>query len=323
MAVGACLLVLMASIHAQWLARYRYLVAKAQLEESRRVLLETFQPLLGNTGYMGCATGVSPPPVVMAKPPLAIIRRVAAYAAHATGWVPPLPSGLNKVLPDSDVLEVMQALPCGGQLAAATSATEAVLELSCPHQCDFSADDLVLLTACSHSHLLRIDSVQGCGVESARLVFLATGNSSRLLCQHYDGNGSCAAGEQALIYPAHSQVLGWQSSLWFLRNASDGSPSLWRFDTQRPAGGDNPAEWMTGVEKLQLRFAVADQPFSASFAGFAADQVTDWGVVSAIAMHVSLRSSEGAFDGALGGVGEDGHLHFDFSLMTPLRNPAP
>jgi type IV pilus assembly protein PilW len=247
-------------------AKKTYLLSEevARLQEDSRFALELLARDVRMIGYQGCADPENIELNIIANnAPSADFSQSELRAAEIlpTGWNPALPGEITNTVTDeygnnytitdialssSDVLFSQYASPVGAQLTGNTTPDNANIQID-ENPGGFAAGDLMVISDCDTADMFRATSVS----DSAGMITIA----------HTQGAGNNSSNNLSKSYPPNTQVLRFNSSMYFVAVSRDangnvrankrGDPiySLYKTDID-----NNLIELIRGVDNMQLQF---------------------------------------------------------------------
>lgn len=131
---------------------------------------------------------------------------------------------------------------------------------------------------------LLISSALGCDV------FLSGNVTATAIAKASSGNLSRS------YTPAITKVLVFQSNQYYIKNGSNGSPSLWRTSWKNGTTSPSTLELIEGVQDLQFEYGIStgtgENRAVSNTAFVKADAVTDWNNVAAVKVRLLALGSE-------------------------------
>ncbi|GGL96623.1 hypothetical protein GCM10009425_04520 [Pseudomonas asuensis] len=133
-------------------------------------------------------------------------------------------------------------------------------------------------------------------------------------------------------YSLKSEVLKYNSSLYYISNSNNGIPSLWRIDYSNPdASSFEPEELVQGVQDMQIKYALGDDTGKITEDYVDAKDDLDWSRVVAVRVNLVSISheknivppgQEPQLNSAFKAI-EDGRIGQVFSTTVGIRNRLP
>jgi len=278
----------------------------ADLTDNGRFAVETMQREIRMAGYSGCRTLGSLPPNVVAKnaPNFAEVADGVRGFNNGTGWVNPT---ATTRIAGTDVLVATHASGGGVPLAEAMADRAASLKVSSANSV-IADDQLLLISDCEAVDLLRATTVS----ESGGIYTIAhatSGNTDKLLSKAYR--------ENAMV-----KTMG--STTFFVGENAGGEGSLYMI----PFGSVTPVELVSGVQDMQILYAVDTNNDRQPDDYVDASAVTDWADVLGVNVGFLLQTDDNvtvapqplAFNGADANPSNDRRLRTAFWSAVALRN---
>ncbi|QMU61944.1 MAG: prepilin-type N-terminal cleavage/methylation domain-containing protein [Gammaproteobacteria bacterium] len=314
---------------------YRLENALSRLQENGRFVVDQMINDLRMAGYNGCLSRGAGVPVNDITPgaiatsnafvlfPYAIdgTDSIRGFNYGTSDWVPSLDASLNLsgVVANTDVINIQRASSCGAQLTSApTSTGDTAIDVVDPNGCDFTANEVVMITDCSVADVFQIGS-------------LTTGTDTVALNR--------AGGTLSAIYSQASQVFRWQSTAYFVGTDANGQPALFRSSWTPDGDNDIQADDFTtlalasGIEDMQLLYGIDTGMDEYADAYVTANNVTNWDAVRSIRIGLLLRSDNNItqeprsiqFNGATVNpvATGDRRLRTVYTTTVSLRNNTP
>lgn len=257
----------------------------SRMQESARYAMDVLTRDIRMAGYRGCASSSGTFNNVLnnnAQTAYNFGEALSGYDAQGAGWAPVLPAGTGglsglQVLAGTDAIVLRGAFGMGASVTQQPGNTSADLKVTTPN--DLAIDDIVMVTDCTHATVFQITNmnVSGAGHNVVHNSGAGTpGNSTNDLGHNF----------------VNGEITKMQSKTYFIRTGANGSPALWEFDNYKPAGANNPAEIVGGVENMQVQYGVDTNADRAVDGYSTADLVTDWNQVVSVRISLLMASPD-------------------------------
>lgn len=317
---------------------YRTEAALAQMQQVGRFALETMAKEIRMAGFTGCTSrealrgteysGLDLPPYDMTG----INAKVAGSEAQGSNnWNPARPNlgGLLANMTDqTDMLTIQRADQCGTQLTANSDTTGAGLSIYTPNQCNFQANDPVMITNCERMEIFQIQADVADTAPSQTMNF--NGLAQLTTDQLFNTSSTVHKVISNTFYISPSQADANINALWMSNWIPDGTAGA-------PTAADfNPIEIADGVDDLQILYGV-DTGGVDEYADtyVTADQVAvvnladSWNAVrsirislllSSVADNITTEARAFQFNGADVNTANDRRLRAVYSTTVSIRN---
>lgn len=320
--------------------------ALARVQENGRYAMEILGREIRQVGYAGCvgmngtmttpATANSGCQLSTSDTTCNTLNNPSAYAvnfgqpvqgfnANSTNWSPTLDASLSglSIRAGTDVLTVRTVDSSDIEVIAHPGGTppgSSDLKLSTTQ--GLSENDILMVSDCTYSAVFQITNINtGSNVVHNTGGTTSPGNFSKGLGKEFVGGS---------VYKISSKT-------YFIRNGAGNVPSLWVFNHNQAAGGNNPQELVEGVENMQILYGVDTNGDKAIDQYVTANNVTSWSQVQSIRIRLLMVSPDDAVvdqaqtylydtnnDGALESVtATDRRLRYVFSSTLGVRNRLP
>ena len=321
---------------------YRTEAALAQMQQLGRFAVDTMAQEIRMAGYTGCTsretvtTNIDPAAPI---PTFAIdgpTPEISGSEATAVGaWNPNLPAmaGIeanitnqaNLINIQPDVLTVQRASQCGSQLTANSNATAPNLNVFSPNQCDFQANDALLVTDCTNMDIVQLANATDGTVGGGQVLTIAGALSKNYLTN-------------ADVYKLVSNTFYIAASASDPDAAGNPEPALWmsNWNPSNPVVGNyNPIEIADGVQDMLIQYGVDNGgPDEYADVYVAADQVLaanpalGWAAVRSVRISLLMRSADNItldpvvfqFDNRPANPNNDRRLRAVYTTTVAIRN---
>ncbi len=254
---------------------YRSQDGLARMQENARFALDFIARDVRSSGYVGCSNIKTITPNIIATTPIiADYTMDTALTGHQNlggqSWTPSLPSGVNSVVDDTDVITTISGGQCSTPLSTDMTAVSDAVAIATANECGFAQNDVVIIANCGSADIFRITNAPG-------------------------SSGQLNHGDLAFSYitDSASEVLSYNSSTYFIRNdATSGIPSLFVLDNTQSAGGNNPIALIEGVENMQIQYGIDTNADNVPEVYANAAAATDWSEVVSVRITLLIRSIE-------------------------------
>ncbi|MGH1373243.1 MAG: PilW family protein [Cellvibrionaceae bacterium] len=254
---------------------YRSQDGLARMQESARFALDFIARDIRSSGYVGCSNiKTITPSVVTTTPSIAAYSLTNVLNGHhnlgSQSWTPSLPTGVNSVVDDTDVITATGGGQCSTPLTADMAAVSDGLSMATANECGFSQNDVAIVANCSSADIFRITNAPG-------------------------SSGQLSHADLAVAYTtsAASEVLTYSSNTYFIRNdATSGLPSLFVLDNTQNAGGSNPIALIEGVENMQIQYGIDTNADNVPEIYANASGTINWSQVVSTRITLLMRSIE-------------------------------
>jgi len=265
------------------------------MQESARYIMEVLTSDMRMAGYFGCgsqsiavtlkpASGANAWAYDFDKGLVGYDGDDASYPT-ATFPVATRPTLASGALPKSDAFTILRGNTDSALKVEGHNASSAVIDLNVNH--GYSDGHIMAVSNCDHAAVFQTNG----------------GNPKKL--GHNKGNSeipgnctkglglpvTCTANGIGYEYGKDAYVMEVMSHAYYVTNASNGIPSLYR---KRILGGLTASaeteELAQGVENIQLVFGVDTNNDEVANRYVTANNVTDWTMVTSVRIHVLLRS---------------------------------
>ena len=308
--------------------------ALEDVQKNGRLALSLLEPKIRMAGFFGCGHSMQPESIL--KTDLAIYSAnvpVQGYEYTGTGmgvtypiktgppktvispasWSPSLPPDISQAIgvnsaapgaavPGSDILLLHEAVPGGIDLVDPYTDDTGGLFVATGQDAQLAIGELVVVSDCEHADLFQISNIAG----NYR-------NGDRVRIDH-SSDASLSPGNDPSRqssynnYGADTQILHYETYLFYIGMDRDKGPSLYEISTGNNAGLNKPVELATGVENMQMLYGVDTDGDEIPNQYLTADQVTDWSRVVSIRIALLTRS---------GGNSTDAGGESSFKLLDP------
>ena len=294
------------------------------VQRSARSSLNLLNTKIRMAGYIGCSNGVHPESILKtdlasysatmpvqgyeyAGTGMGATYRIksaipgSTVAADPTDWSPSLPAdigrgsgidstGAGSVIPGSDMLLIHEAIPDDIRLVEPYTDGAGGLLVAPGQGIRLAVGELAIISDCTHADLFQISNItendrngNDDRIEHASNSMLNPGNDPR--GQFTDNN-----------YGADSQILRYQTYLFYIGQGPDGTPSLYEVSIGTGSALGQPAQVVSGVENMQLLYGVDTDGDDIPNQYVSADQVTDWDHVLSIRVALLIRGGGNDLD---------------------------
>lgn len=332
-------------------------------QKSGRLALSLLEPKIRMAGFFGCGHAVQPESIL--KTDLAIYSAsvpVQGYEYIGThmgatytiksdapstevsdaNWSPSLPpdigqaigihsTGAAAVVPGSDLLLLHEAVPVEIVLVTPYTDDADGLFVSMGQGARLTTGELAVVSDCKHAALFQITGIAG-NYQNGGHDRIDHSSDAAL------NPGNAPPGQFGYNnYGADSQILPYETYLFYIGMDPVRGPSLYEVSTGSNAGLGRPAELASGVENMQLLYGVDTDGDEIPNQYLTADQVTDWSRV--VSVHIALLTNGGGSSAVAGGessfklldpskgltltVPGDGHIRKVFEETISIRNRLP
>ena len=327
-ALGLFLVAVMGTIYLGSKATYLSQDAMARLQENGRFAIDTIGADLRMAGFRGClGHGKATPIANTLNTPDATLYNfaVAVGASHRTGatWVPALDTAISGLAPApnaaGDILTIRRAVGQGRALTVEMANASAAMTVSGPSV--FRTGDLLMVTDCTGAAIFQASNADAGGA-----------------IQHAAGTGmtpDMASGSLGRPFLQDALVYRMETVTYYLapsaRTGKAGLLSLWAFVNPSYDGTVQPAELVTGVERMSVALGVDTDDDRNADRYLAPDSVPDWtAVVSARIELLFVGSQDNVVTAPqtylFGGTTytpTDRRLRTSMTLVSLLRNSLP
>jgi type IV pilus assembly protein PilW len=351
------------SVYVTSMKDYALNNALEEAQKSGRLALSLLEPKIRMAGFFGCGHGVQPENLLKTDQAAYNARvPVQGYEYTGTGmgatypikhgairtgvsaadWSPSLPPEISEaistdtavpgaVVPGSDILLLHEAVPGGIKLVNPYTDGADGLFVAAGQGAQLGIGELAVVSDCNHADLFQITDIVG---------------------NHQDGDhdridhssdatsipGNATAGRSGYNdYAADSQILHYETYLFYIGVDRDKGPSLYEISTGNDAELGRPVEVASGVENMQMLYGVDTDGDKIPNQYLTADQITDWSHVISVRIALLTRSSgnstnaggKSAFklldpsNGLILMVSGDGHIRKVFEETVSIRNRLP
>ncbi len=207
----------------------------SRLQENGRFAIDLINHDIRMAGFQGCNSIVNAQPNVVnnAVPiiPLSNTIITGNEAAPPGNWSAALQA---TVLPGTDVITLLYASSCGGNLTVPMVAATDPVQIAATNTCGIGVGDAVLIADCEKAD-----------------IFLATAGTVDPNITHA---AFAAFTASRVPYSTTAELFTYSENSYFIRNGASGRPALWRFNNAQPAVGNNPVELIEGIEDMQILY---------------------------------------------------------------------
>jgi len=258
---------------------YRTQEALSRLQENGRAAISLLQRDIRQAGYQGCRSMADPDlaPNVIANAPMPTTtidasNIVRGYDGGTTTWSPTPPTTLSTLArTGTDIISLIGSGTCSANPTKNMTATNANIQLAVANTCNFTADQVLIISDCTQSDVFRATSVSNSSGDLTIAHSTAT-NSSNFLSKNYQRD---------------AEVMTFSAVSYYIADGADGRPSLWRLDqTQSTAADVNPLELVSGIQDMQILYGQDSDADGVPNFYVPASEVTDWAGV--VAVRISL-----------------------------------
>lgn len=289
---------------------YRSQDGLARMQESARFALDFIARDIRSSGYVGCSNiKTITPSITVTTPSIAAYTLANVLNGHqnlgSQSWAPSLPSGVNSVVDDTDVITATGGGHCSTPLTTDMSVVGDSINIATANGCGFSQNDVAIIANCSSADIFRITNVPG-------------------------GTGQLSHAGLAVAYAtaAASEVLTYNSNTYFIRDdATSGIPSLFVLDNTQNTGGTNPIALIEGVENMQIQYGIDTNADNVPEVYADASGTTNWTQIVSLRITLLMRSVEEtnapAYTFSAGGTTKTytaGPLRKEFVSTVQIRN---
>ncbi|QKT04350.1 PilW family protein [Ectothiorhodospiraceae bacterium 2226] len=300
--------------------------ALARVQENGRFAIEVLGRDLRMAGYLGC-NGRALDQVVNTlndSDTLAydFADAIRGFGASGTGWQPPLDSALlaRSPLAGSDIV-TLTALQDDDIAVVPPFMNNQSATLHAAPGSGLQQFDIVLVGDCRHSAIMQITNNNPSG--SGELV-------------HNTGLGTPgnATSNLGAVFQGDAEIGRIVRRSYFLRTGQNGRPALWQYHNSRPVSGSNPAELISNVERMVVRYGVdttGDRQIDAYHTAAEVETAGLWPRVLSARLALLLASADevqprearsyALLDETV--ATDDGRVRRVFATTVTLRNRAP
>lgn len=325
---------------------YKNQDALARVQENGRYATELLSRELRNVGFVGCAglTGSMTVPTSAAAgcqlstsnttcnslntPSSYNVNygeQIQGFNAAGTEWNPALDASLAgmSIIAGNDVLTIRTAENTTYEVIAHPGGNPpGSSDIKLNTTSGLSSDEIVMVSDCSYSAVFQITNIN-----AGNNVVHNTGGSS------LPGNFSKGLGKTFV----GGTLFKISTKSFFIRNGAGNLPSLWIYNHNQAAGGNNPQELVEGVESMQILYGVDTDGDRDIDQYTTADAVANWSQVRSVRVRLLMVSPDNGVtdqaqsylwdsdgDGDLETVtAADRRLRYVFSTTVGLRNRLP
>ena len=305
------------------------------VQKSARLSLSLLDSKIRMAGFFGCGHDMHPESIL--KTDLAIygaIVPVQGYEYIGTGmgatyptktvapgaevsaadWSPSLPPDISQAVdvnstspgaavPGSDILLLHEAAPREISLVDPYTDGGDGLFVATGEGARLAIGELAIVSDCKHADLFQVTNIEGDHQQ---------GDHDRI--DHSSdavlSPGNDPPGQFSYNYGTDSQILPYETYLFYIGRDADGSPSLYEVSMGTDAVLRRPAELASGVENMQLLYGVDTDGDEIPNQYLTADQITDWNRVVSVRIALLTRG-----DGNYTGGGDTS----SFKLLDPVH----
>ena len=328
-ALGLFLVAVMGTVYLGSKATYRSLDAMARLQENGRFAIDTIGADLRMAGFRGClGYGKATSLVNTLNAPNATLYNfaVAVGASRRSGasWAPALDTAIAGLAtaPNAagDVLTIRRPVGQGRALIAEMADANAALTVSGPSP--FRTGDLLMVADCTGAAVFQASAATAAGGA----------------VQHVAGSGltpDMSTGSLGKPFLQDAMVYRMETVTYYLapsaRVGKTGVMSLWAFVNPAYDGTPQPAELVTGVERLAVTLGVDGNDDRNADQYLAPGAVPDWTAVVSARIELLLAGTQDGVTTApqkytFGGMTynpTDRKLRTSMMLVSSLRNSLP
>jgi len=351
------------SVYTASMKDYALNNALEDVQKSGRLALSLLEPKIRMAGFFGCGHSMQPGSIL--KTDLAIYSAAAAVQGYeyigtgmgvtypnithalkagisAADWSPSLPpemsqaigvnsAGPGAAVPGSDILLLHEAAPGGIDLVDPYTDDAGGLFVTTGQDAQLAIGEIVVVSDCKHADLFQITNIGGNyqdgkhdRIDRSADATFSPGNDPSGQSSHNN-------------YGAGSQILPYETYLFYIGMDRDKNPSLYEISLGNNAALGKPVELASGVENMQMLYGVDTDGDEIPNQYLTADQVTDWSHVVCIRIALLTRSGgnitnaggEPSFklldpsNGLTLTVSGDGHIRKVFEETISIRNHLP
>lgn len=324
--IGLFLVAVMGAVYLGSKSTFVAQETTSRLQENGRFAMDTIAADLRISGFRGClgqALGTTFLNTLNTPTDLLYDFQRPTWGSHNGGaWVPALVAPVTGLAPDAagDVLVIRRPSGGGWALTAEMADTTAALSISATPS--INKGDLLMVADCGGAALMQATNDTPGAAGTIEHLAAVAGMTP--------GNASADLGR---VLQQDALVWRMQTVIYYLADSArrPGQRALWSFTSPAYDGAAQPAELVTGVERMAVTFGVDTDGDSAADRFRSADLVADWAQV--VSAHVELLLVGGTeqvatspqpytFDGAAT-VPADRRLRTVMSLTASLRNTVP
>ena len=332
------------------------------VQKSARLSLSLLDQKIRMAGFFGCGHGIRPESIL--KTDLAIYSVIAPMQGYeylgtgmgatypdktvapgaevsAANWSPSLPPdisnavgvnsmGTGSILSGTDILLLHEAAPEEISLVDPYTDGGDGLFVAAGQGTKMAIGELAVVSDCKHVDLFQITNIAGNHQEEDH--DRIDHSSDTVLSP-----GNNPPGQFSYSYGADSQILPYETYLFYIGRDRDGNPCLYEVSMGIDAALGRPTELASGVENMQLLYGVDTDGDEIPNQYLTADQITDWNRVVSVRIALLTRS-DGNYTGAGGAssfklldtahgltvmVPGDGRLRKVFEETVSVRNSLP
>ena len=361
--LGTILAAGVVSVYTASMKDYALNDALGDVQKSGRLALGLLEPKIRMAGFFGCVHNSQPESLL--KTDAAIYSAsvpVQGYEYIGTGmgttyriktatlrdrvssanWSPSLPSDISQaigvdstgpgaVVPGSDILLLHEAVPGGINLVDPYTDGAGGLFVATGQGAQLGIGELAVVSDCKHADLFQITHVAG---------NYQNGNRDRIV---HSADAAWSPGNDPSAqssynnYTAGSQILRYETDLFYIGMDRDKGPSLYEISVGSNAALRKPIELASGIENMQMLYGVDTDGDEIPNQYLSADQISDWSRV--VSIRIALLTRGGGNSTDAGGepsfklldpskgltltLPGDGRIHKVFEETVSIRNRLP
>lgn len=202
----------------------------SRLQENGRFAIDLINHDIRMAGFQGCNSIVNVPinsinalPIIPASNTI-----ITGNEAIPPIWTPALPAASVTPIAGTDVITLLHGNSCGGNLTVPMATTASNIQIAATNTCGIGVGSALLIADCANAD-----------------IFLAAAGT-------VDPNITHAA--LSVPYSSTAELFTYSENSYFINNGANGRPALWRFDNAQAAGGNNPVEFVEGIENMQVLY---------------------------------------------------------------------